>query len=142
MIKFVANKAKGRISKRLFQGNKARQIFQKTHISYPLICIRTCVCQGVRNVRFSGNLAYFVFLKHPFWYSHFCLITDELCKTYLFGNDGLYNLKVIYKVKTFFYSSSIKFFIYLGCLFANQISTWVLQFDWSKVLGLLRKHFS
>ena len=32
----------------------------------------------VRNVRFSGNLACFVFLKHPFWDSPFCLITDEI----------------------------------------------------------------
>ena len=32
----------GRISKRVFQENKARQIFRKTNISYPLI--RTCVC--------------------------------------------------------------------------------------------------
>ena len=34
--------------------------------------------QGVRNVRFSENLACFVFLKHPFWDSPFCLITDDL----------------------------------------------------------------
>ena len=30
------NKAKGRISKRVFQENKARQIFWKTKITYPL----------------------------------------------------------------------------------------------------------
>ena len=34
---FVGNKAKGRISKRVFQENKARQIFRKRNISYPLI---------------------------------------------------------------------------------------------------------
>ena len=33
----LGNKAKGRISKRVFQENKARQIFWKTNISYPLI---------------------------------------------------------------------------------------------------------
>ena len=44
LVQFVVNKAKGRISKRVFQENKARQIF----------------------------------LKHPFWDSPFCLITDEL----------------------------------------------------------------
>ena len=51
--KFVGNKLKGRISKRLFQENKARQI------------LRSCACayQGVRNVDFSENLACFVFLK-------------------------------------------------------------------------------
>ena len=33
---------------------------------------------GVRNVRFSENLAWFVFLKHTFWDSPFRLITDDL----------------------------------------------------------------
>ena len=33
----VGNKAKGRISKRVFQESKARQNFWKTNISYPLI---------------------------------------------------------------------------------------------------------
>ena len=32
----VRNPAKGRISKLMLQENKARQIFQKTNISYPL----------------------------------------------------------------------------------------------------------
>ena len=34
---FVSNKAKGRISKRVYQENIASQIFRKTNISYPLI---------------------------------------------------------------------------------------------------------
>ena len=33
--KFAGNQAKGQISKRVFQDKKARQIFQKTSISYP-----------------------------------------------------------------------------------------------------------
>ena len=37
----VGNKAKGRISKRVFQENKARQIFRKMNISYPLTRTRT-----------------------------------------------------------------------------------------------------
>ena len=37
----VGNKTKGWISKRVFQENKARQIFCKTNISYPLIRTRT-----------------------------------------------------------------------------------------------------
>ena len=68
--------ANGLISKRGFQENKARQISQKTNISYPLI--HTCAYQGVTNVRISENLACFVFLKHPFWDLPFCLITDKL----------------------------------------------------------------
>ena len=35
-LKVVGNKAKGRISKQVFQENKAHQIFRKTNISYPL----------------------------------------------------------------------------------------------------------
>ena len=56
---FVGNTAKGRNSKRVFQENKARQIFRKTSIFYSLIRTRTCVSQGVKNVCFSENLACF-----------------------------------------------------------------------------------
>ena len=38
----------------------------------------TCAYQGIRNVCFSEILACLAFLKHPFWDSPFCLITDEL----------------------------------------------------------------
>ena len=52
------------------------------------VCIRvhicTCVYQGIRNVRFSENLACYVFLKQPSWDSPFCLITDELRKEGIF----------------------------------------------------------
>ena len=65
-LQCVGNKAKGRISKRVFQENKARQIFRKTNISDPLVRTRTCAYQGVRNVHFSENLTCFVCLKHPF----------------------------------------------------------------------------
>ena len=73
----VGNKAKGRISKRVFQENKECQIFRKKNIFYPLIRSRTCTYHGVKNVRFSEKLTYFVFLEHPFWDSHFCFITDD-----------------------------------------------------------------
>ena len=73
---FVGNKAKGQISKQVFQENDARQIFRKTDIPYPMI--RTCAYQGVRNFHFSENLTSFVFLKHLFWDLPFCLITDDL----------------------------------------------------------------
>ena len=73
----VGNKAKGRISKRVFQEDKARQIFRKTNISYPLIRTRTCVYQGVRSVRFLEHLACFVFLKHRFEISPFALLATN-----------------------------------------------------------------
>ena len=40
-------------------------------------------CKEVRNVCFSEILACFDFLKHPFWDSPFCLITDVLCQVFL-----------------------------------------------------------
>ena len=43
---FVGNKAKGRISKRVFQESKARQNFRKTNISYSLILF----LKSVRNL--------------------------------------------------------------------------------------------
>ena len=61
---FVGNKAKGRISKRVLQENITRQIFQKTNISYPPDThTPACAYQRVRNVRFSENLACFVFFS-------------------------------------------------------------------------------
>ena len=38
------------------------------------VYVRTCAYQGVRNFVFSENLAYFVFLKYPFWDSLFSLL--------------------------------------------------------------------
>ena len=71
----VGNKAKGRISKRVLQESKSGQIFQKTNI-YLAPDTHMCAYQGLRNVRFSENLAWFAFFKHPSWDSLFYLITD------------------------------------------------------------------
>ena len=60
---FVGNKAKGRISKRVVQEKKARQIFRKTNIS-------TCFF-------FSENLPCFFSWKTPFEIRPFALFTDE-----------------------------------------------------------------
>ena len=70
-LQVVGSKAKGRISKRVFQENKARQIFRKTSISYP----RTCACRGVRNVcflkiwraLFSWNTCFLRFALLPYY---------------------------------------------------------------------------
>ena len=62
LFQLFGNKANGRISKRVFEGKKARQIFRKTK--------STCTYQGVRNVRFSGNSASFVFLETPVRYRY------------------------------------------------------------------------
>ena len=71
---FVGNKVKGRISKLVFQENKARQIFRKTNISYPQIRTRRCAYQWVRNVRFLENL-FLRFAPLPY-YRRFMLMTQ------------------------------------------------------------------
>ena len=59
---FVGNKAKGRISKRVLQENKARQVFRIKNISYPLI--RTCLSGG-KKCSFSGKFGVLCFLATP-----------------------------------------------------------------------------
>ena len=59
----VDKKAKGHISKRVFQDVKARQIFEKTKISHLLTRMCTCAYQGVKSDHFPENLARFVVLK-------------------------------------------------------------------------------
>ena len=67
-LNLVGNKAKGRISKRVFQESKARQNFRKTNISYPLIRTRAC---GV-------SFGVICFLETPVLRFAFCLNTDDL----------------------------------------------------------------
>ena len=65
ICQFVGNKAKGRISKRVFQESKARHNFRKTKISYTLIRTRMYAYQEVRNVCCSGNFGMLCFLETP-----------------------------------------------------------------------------
>ena len=53
---FVGNKAKGKISKQMFQENKARQLFRKTNISSP------CVSAG-KKCSYFGKLGVLFFLE-------------------------------------------------------------------------------
>ena len=76
LLEVVGNKAKGRISKRVFQKNNTSN-FRKENISYPLIRARMCAYQGVRNIRFSENLTCFVFLKTRFEIRHFVLLQTK-----------------------------------------------------------------
>ena len=107
---------KGESQNGCFKKNKARQIFRKTNISYPQIRTRTCAYPGVRNVRFSENLACFDFFKHPFWDSHFCLITDELPFSLFasrqfsisIANTNYNVLALKYVTSLFHYNSSVK----------------------------------
>ena len=59
MLHYVGNETKGRISKRVFQESKARQIVQKTNISYPQI--RTCTCQIMMELFLRKSIDWFSF---------------------------------------------------------------------------------
>ena len=91
---FVSNKEKGRISIRVFQQNKACQIFGKKNKHFLAADTHMYVCvSGVKKCSgfFSENLACFVFLKRDL---PFCLITNELGQEFFFR----YNFSV-WKIK-------------------------------------------
>ena len=75
----VGNKAKGRISKRVFQENRVCQIFCKTNISYSLIRTRTalpCHATVVTFSKWQGGGG----KKLSFWESHtFWMIPIKIC---------------------------------------------------------------
>ena len=73
----VGSKAKGE-SQNGGNKNTKHAKFSEKYVYVSEGKIRTCAYQGVKNVRFSENLARFVFLLPPFWDSSFCHITDEL----------------------------------------------------------------
>ena len=98
---------KGKSQSECFKKTKHVTFFQKRTFSNPLICTRSCVYQGVRNVRFSENLTCFVFLKHPLWDSPLCLITDALslfCKWLTVATDGTVGALMIMNVWTICYA--------------------------------------
>ena len=102
---FVGNKPKGRISKQVLEGNKARQVFRKTKISYPLIRTRTCASSGGKKCLIFGKFGVLVFLKHPLWDSPFCLITDDFRA---FGGKGL-SPNLIWNLSEFKWINSLLF---------------------------------
>ena len=62
-FQIVGNVAKGRISKRVLEENRACQISRKRNISYPLIHTHTCAYRGIKNVRFFGKFGVLCFLE-------------------------------------------------------------------------------
>ena len=87
-IQLVGSKEKGRISKRVFQENKAKFSDKRIFLT---IWYR---CEGVRNFRFPEKLACFAFLLPPFWDSPFCLIIDELSRCKLQKNNFFFHITV------------------------------------------------
>ena len=72
----VGSKAKGQISKRVLQENKARQFFRKTNISYPLRekTSKFGVLSGTLCPIFSLNKEKYVLKKNYFARKIFCAV--------------------------------------------------------------------
>ena len=62
MLYFVGNKAKGQIQKWVLQKSKARQIFRKTNISYPLIRTHTCIWRALFSCNIRFEIRHFALL--------------------------------------------------------------------------------
>ena len=82
----VGNKAKGRISKRVFQEHKACQIFRKTNISNPLIRTRTCEFpkEAITRWHKDSTLIFRIFLL--------CRMVSFSCtmmKSYIWTSEGM-----------------------------------------------------
>ena len=77
---------KGKSQNWCFKKTKHVKFSKKLTFLTPWYAHARCVCRNPSyiHVNFSENLAYFVFLKHPFWVSPFCLITDDLTASSIF----------------------------------------------------------
>ena len=65
ILNIVGNKAKGPISKREFEENRACQIFRKTDISYPLDTHTYVYVSGGKKHLFFGKFGVLCFLETP-----------------------------------------------------------------------------
>ena len=81
MSQIIGNKAKGESQHGGNTKTKHAKFSEKINFSYLLIHTRTYAYHGVRNVRFSENLACIIFLLPPFWDLPFCLINDKVRST-------------------------------------------------------------
>ena len=75
-LHFVSNKTRANLKTGVSRKQSTPDFPKNEHILPPDTPM--CAYQGLRYVRFSENLACFVFLKLPFWDSPFCLINDDI----------------------------------------------------------------
>ena len=117
-MKLIKNKAKGRISKRVFQESKARQNFRETNISYPLI--RTCTG---KKCLFFGNFGVLCFLETPVlrfarlpYYRRIKERMQERLKSPVVLNWLVFSLKLIYKLYASLTVNVVIRFFKQGCV--------------------------
>ena len=79
-VKLSVIRQKGETQNGCFKKTKYAKFSEKFTCVYEGVrhTQRACAYQGIRNVSFLENLTCFVFLKHQFWDSPFCLTTDEM----------------------------------------------------------------
>ena len=84
MFRFKSSviRQKGESQNGCFKKTKHAKFPKNEHFLPPDPHKYTNTYQGVRNVRFTENLACFVSLKHPFRDSPFCIITDVIKQTF------------------------------------------------------------
>ena len=82
----------------------------------------TCASSGVRNVRFSENLTCFVFMKHPFWDSLFCLITDDFSVVFIQKMSVWYKIIANLRIYLNFVIVFVRFHWYFNMIFWRPVS--------------------
>ena len=87
---------KGESQNGCFKTTKHAKFSEKRTFLNPWYAHVRVSIRGVRNVRFSENLACFDFLKHPFWDLPLCLITDVICKLQLIFSSTTGDLQMIH----------------------------------------------
>ena len=80
-----AIRQKGESQNGCYKKTKQAKFSEKQTFFNPLIRTRTCAYQGVRNVRFSEKLAYFIFLWHRFEIRSFALLPTNFLFTNVFS---------------------------------------------------------
>ena len=94
--------------------------FSKNEHFLPLVCV-----SGRINVRYSENLACFVFLKHLFWDSPFCLISFEYLMDY-----GIYAIR-------YYLSTELR----MKCVVCSKVTVGIAQHYRSLCRHVFAVHF-
>ena len=100
---------KGESQNGYFKKTKYAKFSDKTNISYPLICTRTCLYQRVRNVRFARKFGVLCFFETPAL--GFALLPCPLIRTRRCLYQGVRNVRFAGKfgVLCFFETPVLRF---------------------------------
>ena len=121
---------KGESQNWCFKKTKHVKFSEKTNLSNPLICTRTCAYQGVRNVRFFEKFDVFCFLETPVL--RFALLPyyrrTISCPIWSIFISGLY-------LRSSFDLVLLLFLLFISCTYISCVYI-LLQLDWLALIGL------